>query len=317
MPERVLICGSIAFDTIMVFPDRFRRHILPEQSHILSVAFEVNELRREFGGTAGNIAYTLKMVGGEPIVMATVGEDADTYRRRLEKLGIATDCLRAIPDTYTAQAYITTDLDDNQITAFHAGAMNHSHQTPVSAAGDVALAILAPDGREGMLAHSAQLAQQGTPFIFDPGQGMPLFSGEELVDLVDRATHVAVNDYEAELLRERTGLDREAIAARLAARGGALIVTLGARGSHIYCNGQRLEIPPVAASAEVDPTGCGDAYRAGLLHGLVSGWDWRKTGRFAALLGAIKVASRGAQNHQVSRDELASMYGRHFDEALW
>lgn len=314
---RTLICGSLAFDTIMVFPDRFRNHILPEQTHILSVAFEVNELRREFGGTAGNIAYTLKLLGGEPVVMGTIGEDGEAYRQRLQNLGIAIDGLRKIEGAYTAQAFITTDLDDNQITAFHAGAMNHSHRNTVSEMSDIRLAIVAPDGRDGMLAHSAQLHAAGIPFIFDPGQGLPLFSGKELQHFIDIATHVAVNDYEMELLRERTGLTREDVAGNLRERGGALIVTSGARGSTIYAEGCSYAVASVPASAEIDPTGCGDAYRAGLLYGLAEGWDWEKTGRLAALLGSLKVACRGAQNHVFARAELSEIYYRHYQASLW
>jgi adenosine kinase len=301
----------------MVFPDRFRKHILPDQTHILSVAFEVSELRREFGGCAGNIAYTLKLLGGEPVVMATVGEDGELYRQRLERFGIATDGLRMVPGTYTAQAYITTDLDDNQITAFHAGAMNQSHQNRTEDVAGIALAIVAPDGRDGMIAHCEQLHAAGTPFIFDPGQGLPLFSGEELLRLIALANHIALNDYEAELLQKRTGLSLAQIAGMTARRGGALIVTSGARGSSIHADGTIYLIPTVPATAEVDPTGCGDAYRAGLLYGISERWDWTKTGRLAALLGAIKVACRGAQNHTFTRQELAELYYCHFEAPLW
>jgi adenosine kinase len=317
MPARTLICGSIAFDTIMVFPDRFRKHILPEQTHILSVAFEVNELRREFGGCAGNIAYTLKLLGGEPVVMATIGEDGEPYRRRLDHFRIATDGLRTVPDTYTAQAFITTDLDDNQITAFHPGAMNHSHRNRIDEVTDIALAIVAPDGRDGMIAHCEQLHAAGVPYIFDPGQGLPLFSGEELHHLIDIASHVALNDYEAELLQERTALRLEKIAHMVAKRGGALIVTSGARGSKIYADGTIHAIPTAPATAEVDPTGCGDAYRAGLLYGIAQHWDWGKTGRLAALLGALKIACRGGQNHTFTREKLGELYYRQFQAPLW
>ncbi|CAG1008077.1 adenosine kinase [Burkholderiales bacterium] len=315
--QRVLICGSIAYDTIMVFGDHFREHILPDQTHILNVSFQVTELRREFGGTAANIAYNLKQIGGEPVVMATIGADGASCRERLENLGVALDGLRVIDGTYTAQAYIITDLDDNQITAFHPGAMNQSHQSAVSDAKDIALGIVAPDGREGMLAHARQLASAGIPFVFDPGQGLPLFAGPELLDIVDRATYLTVNDYEGQLVQQKTGLGLERLAERLIRRGGALVVTLGAHGSRIYHGDGVLKIPAVHPRAVVDPTGCGDAYRAGLLYGIVNGWDWKRTGRLASLLGAIKVASRGAQNHVLHRDELSALYFQRFQEPLW
>lgn len=315
--QRVLICGSIAYDTIMVFGDRFREHILPDQTHILNVSFQVAEMRREFGGTAANIAYNLKHLGGEPVVMATMGIDGDSYRSRLESFDIALDGLRVIDGAYTAQAFIITDLDDNQITAFHPGAMNQSHQNSVTDIGEVVLGIVAPDGREGMIAHATQLAAAGIPFVFDPGQGLPLFSGPELLDFVDRATYVTVNDYEGQLIQQKTGLGIERLAERLIRRGGALIVTLGAHGSRIYHGDGVLKIPAVHPRAVVDPTGCGDAYRAGLLYGIVHEWDWKRTGRLASLLGAIKVASRGAQNHGFNRDELSAVYFQRFQEPLW
>ncbi|MBI3147036.1 MAG: carbohydrate kinase family protein [Betaproteobacteria bacterium] len=315
--QRVLICGSIAYDTIMVFGDRFREHILPDQTHILNVSFQVAEMRREFGGTAANIAYNLKHLGGEPVVMATLGLDGDSYRQRLEGFGVALDGLRVIDGTYTAQAYIITDLDDNQITAFHPGAMNQSHQNAVADVSDIALGIVAPDGREGMIAHAKQFAAAGIPFVFDPGQGLPLFSGPELLEVVDRATYLTVNDYEGQLVQQKTGLGLERLAERLIRRGGALVVTLGAHGSRIYNPDGLLRIPAVHPRAVVDPTGCGDAYRAGLLYGIVNGWAWQRTGRLASLLGAIKVASRGAQNHTLSRDELSALYFQRFQEPLW
>ena len=309
---RTLICGSIAYDNIMVFPGRFREHILPEQIHILNVAFLVPELRREFGGCAGNIAYNLKLLGADPLVMATVGDDATRYYERLERLGLFSDCVRRVPDTLTAQAFITTDLDDNQITAFHPGAMNYSHLNSITTALGAGLAIIAPDGREGMLQHAHELAQLGIPFMFDPGQGLPMFSREELVDFVDKATYIAVNDYEGKLLEERTGRKL----GKLAQQVKALIVTKGAQGSVIYADGQELDIPCVSATEEVDPTGCGDAYRAGLLHGIAAGFDWPKTGRLAALMGSIKIASRGGQNHSVNREEIVRLFRRHFQSGL-
>ena len=313
MAPRTLVCGSLALDTIMVFPDRFARHILPEQTHVLSVSFLVGEMRREWGGCAGNIAYNLKALGGEPVVMATVGGDDRAYPERLASLGIDTGGVRAIPDTYTAQAFIITDLDDNQITAFHPGAMNHAHANRVDDVDDIALGIVAPDGREGMRAHVQQMSSAGIPFIFDPGQGLPLFSGDELVEMIDASKYLAVNDYEVRLLSERTGLSQPDLAARV----DALIVTLGADGSRIYTDGFVLDIPSVKPEALVDPTGCGDAYRAGLLYGIAHGWDWQRTGRLASIMGSVKIASRGGQNHVVDRDRLAARYAVCFGGSLW
>lgn len=310
---RTLICGSIAYDTIMVFHDRFKDHILPHQLHILNVAFLVPDMRREFGGCAGNIAYTLKLLGGEALIMATVGDDYEPYGQRLQKLELSQQYVRRIPNTFTAQAFITTDLDDNQITAFHPGAMNHSHENHVREASGVALGIIAPDGREGMLQHAREFLEAGIPFVFDPGQGMPMFSGDELEAFIDMASYVTVNDYEGQLLQERTGKTLEDLARRVK----ALIVTLGARGSLLLTDGRRLEIPCVAARDIVDPTGCGDAYRAGLLYGIVKELDWSTTGRLASLLGAIKVAQRGGQNHRFSRDEIAQRYKDEFGNRPW
>ena len=309
---RTLICGSLALDTIMVFPDRFARHILPGETHMLSVSFQIGEMRREWGGCAGNIAYNLKGLGGEPVVMATVGDDGG-YLERLAAQNIAADGVRVVPGTYTAQAFIITDLDDNQITAFHPGAMNESHRNRVGDVVGIALGIVAPDGREGMRSHVREFAAAHVPFIFDPGQGLPLFSGAELIEMVDCAKYVAVNDYEARLLAERTGLSIETIAARV----DALIVTRGGDGSRIYTDGTVLEIPAVRPAALVDPTGCGDAYRAGLLYGIGQRWDWERTGRLASLLGSIKIASRGGQNHALGRDAVAALYGERFGQALF
>ena len=309
---RTLICGSLALDTIMVFPDRFARHILPGETHVLSVSFQIGEMRREWGGCAGNIAYNLKGLGGEPVVMATVGDDGG-YLERLAAQNIAADGVRVVPGTYTAQAFIITDLDDNQITAFHPGAMNESHRNRVGDVVGIALGIVAPDGREGMRSHVREFAAAHVPFIFDPGQGLPLFSGAELIEMVDCAKYVAVNDYEARLLAERTGLSIEAIAARV----DALIVTRGGEGSRIYTDGAVLEIPAVRPAALVDPTGCGDAYRAGLLYGIGQRWDWERTGRLASLLGSMKIASRGGQNHALGRDAVAALYGERFGQALF
>jgi adenosine kinase len=309
---RTLICGSIAYDNIMVFGGRFREQILPEQIHILNVSFLVPELRREFGGCAGNIAYNLKLLGADPLMMATVGEDALKYFERLEHLGLRRDCVRQVPNTLTAQAFITTDLDDNQITAFHPGAMNYSHLNTITQELGARLAIIAPDGREGMLQHARELAELRIPFMFDPGQGLPMFSGEELLAFVEQASYVAVNDYEGRLLEERTGSKLEEFARSLK----ALFLTRGAEGSVIYVNGQRIDIPCVKATEVVDPTGCGDAYRAGLLYGIAAGFDWEKTGRLAALMGAIKIASRGGQNHKASRDQIAHLFRENFKSDL-
>ncbi|NMG46045.1 carbohydrate kinase family protein [Aromatoleum toluvorans] len=309
----ILVCGSMAYDTIMVFHDRFKRHILPEQIHILNVSFLVPDMRREFGGCAGNIAYNLKLLGADPLIMATVGDDAEPYRRRLDKLGLRQDHVRHVPESFTAQAFITTDLDDNQITAFHPGAMNQSHLNRVQDAAGVKLGIVSPDGRDGMLNHATQFAAAGVPFVFDPGQGMPLFSGEELLHCLNLATYCTVNDYEARMLCERTGRSLE----QLAGSVEALVVTLGPEGSRIYAGGECVEIPCVAADEVVDPTGCGDAYRAGLLYGIAEGYDWLKTGRLASLLGSIKIASRGGQNHAPDRAEIGARYVQAFGEALW
>jgi adenosine kinase len=308
-----LICGSIAYDTIMVFPGRFKEHILPEKLHILNVAFLVPDMRREFGGCAGNIAYNLQMIGGKPQIMATVGDDVQPYVYRLEKLQLSQRHVRQVADTFTAQAFITTDLDDNQITAFHPGAMNYSHQNHVGDAADVSLGIVSPDGRDGMLQHAREFQAAGIPFVFDPGQGLPMFNGEELVNFLHQADYLTVNDYEAQLLQEKTG---ETLAA-LARHVKALIVTLGPQGSLIYANGRQIEIPCAKPDAVVDPTGCGDAYRAGLLYGIVNGLDWDLSGRLASLLGALKIAHRGGQNHHYSRDEIAARFKQNFGTSIW
>lgn len=309
----ILVCGSLAYDTIMVFQDRFKHHILPDQIHILNVSFLVPDMRREFGGCAGNIAYSLHLLGADPLIMATVGDDAASYLARLDELGLRRNHVRLVPYTYTAQAFITTDLDDNQITAFHPGAMMQSHLNRVDDARGVSLGIVAPDGKDGMLAHVERFAANGIPFVLDPGQAMPLFSGAELLECLTQARYCTLNDYEARLLCERTGLTLE----RLAAMVDALVVTLGAAGSRIYADGEVLEIPGVAPEQVVDPTGCGDAYRAGLLYGISQGFDWLRTGRLASLMGAIKVASRGGQNHAPSRDEIAERYLRAFGDRPW
>ena len=292
----VLICGSFAYDNIMVFPDQFKNHILPDKVHMLNVAFLVPELRREFGGCAGNIAYNLKLLGDEPVPMGTVGTDFEPYAEWMDKHGINRQHVHVKQGHYTAQAYITTDIDDNQITAFHPGAMNLAHETPISEAKDIKLAIVAPDGRDGMVQHAQQLADAKIPFIFDPGQGLPMFNGEELMQFAKQATYIALNDYEAQLFMDRTGLTETEIAKHVE----ALVITRGAKGSHIYTEGKRIDIACQKAERVVDPTGCGDAYRAGLLHGILNGKDWEETGRIAAMMGAIKIAHHGTQNHKIN-----------------
>ena len=307
-----LICGSMAYDTIMVFQDQFKKHILPEQIHILNVAFLVPEMRREFGGCAGNIAYNLKLLGGSPLIMATVGDDFGAYAARLDMLGISQQHIRTVPGSYTGQAFITTDLDDNQITAFHPGAMSYSEKIHVVEAQGVTLGIVAPDGRSGMLQHAREFHEAGIPWVFDPGQGMPMFSGEELLHFVEQADYVTVNDYEAKLLQDKTGMT----IAELVKRVRAFVVTLGAQGSIIYTGGKEIPIPAAKPEALLDPTGCGDAYRAGLLYGIQQGWDWESSGRLASLMGAIKIASRGGQNHAPTRDELKAQFQRHFGYSI-
>ena len=303
-----LICGSIAFDSIMLFKGRFRDHILPDQVHILNVAFLVPELRREFGGCSGNIAYNLRMLGGVPWPMATVGDDSGPYFERLAALGIEQRFVRKIAGHYTAQAFITTDLDDNQITAFHPGAMTQSHLNTVPGDGSVKLGIIAPDGRDGMLQHAQQFADHGIPFIFDPGQGLPMFNGEELLWFIARAHYVAVNDYEGKLLEERTGRALGDLAKQLK----ALIVTRGGNGSEIHVDGKIVHIPIAQARQIVDPTGCGDAYRAGLLYGIAQQLDWETCGRLAAVMGAMKIEHAGAQNHTGDRASIRDRFKQAF-----
>jgi adenosine kinase len=305
---RTLICGSLAFDTIMVFHDHFKNHILPDKIHILNVSFLVPAMRREYGGCAGNIAYNLKLLGGEPVIMATVGEDFAAYRERLDELGLSRECVRRVAGTYTAQAFITTDLSDNQITAFHPGAMNQSHLNDAGSARGIKLGIVSPDGREGMLSHCEQFDRANIPFVFDPGQGMPLFNGDELMQMVRQADYVTLNDYEAELLQARTGRTLE----RLAQEVKCLIVTRGGEGSRFHVEGKVLDIPAAPVDEVVDPTGCGDAFRAGLLYGIVNGLNWETTGRLASLMGAIKIESRGAQNHAPSRMAIETRFAESF-----
>ncbi|MFZ5455123.1 MAG: carbohydrate kinase family protein [Pseudomonadota bacterium] len=308
----VLICGSIAYDNIMVFPDRFKHHILPDQIHILNVSFLVPDMRREFGGCAGNIAYNLKLLGGEPLMMATVGQDAGPYFERFAALGIPVTHVRRVDDAFTAQCFITTDLDDNQITAFHPGAMSFSHENRVSDAQGVKLGIVAPDGRDGMLTHAQQFADAGIPFVFDPGQGMPMFNGDDLLHFLELATWCTVNDYEARMLCDRTGLSE----AQIAERVDALIVTRGGEGSRVYHGGSVTEVACVPADELLDPTGCGDAYRGGLLYGLSRGADVVSSARLASVMGAIKIASRGGQNHAPTRTEIERRFRATFGSAL-
>ena len=309
---RTLICGSLAFDSIMVFHDHFKHHILPDKIHMLNVSFLVPDMRREFGGCAGNIAYNLKLLDGEPVIMATVGEDFTPYASRLDRLGLSQECVRRVEGSYTAQAFITTDLSDNQITAFHPGAMNQSHLNDARTARDIGLGIVSPDGREGMLTHCAQFAEAGIPFVFDPGQGMPLFNGEELLQMVQQSDYVTLNDYEAELLQART---RQNLS-QLAGSVKALIVTKGAEGADIYANGEITTIPVAPVREVLDPTGCGDAFRAGLLYGIANRMDWGTAGRLASLMGAIKIESRGGQNHAPSRVEIESRFAESFGYSI-
>ena len=310
---KILVTGSIAYDTIMVFPDRFRNHLLADQLHILNVCFLTQEMRREFGGTAGNIGYNLKLLGEQPLVMASVGEDIAPYLQRFERLGIGTAQMRRIAGQFTAQAFITTDLDDNQITAFHPGAMNFAHESHVDRALGAGLAIVAPDGKEGMLQHARECAAAGVPFVFDPGQGLPMFSGAELAEMVRLADFLAVNDYEGRMLEEKTGRSLEDLARELK----ALVVTFGAKGSLVMAGGERHEVPCVEADRVVDPTGCCDAYRAGLLYGIAHGWDWPTTGKLGAVMGAVKIAHRGAQNHATAREEIEARFRRAFGYSPW
>lgn len=309
---QTLICGSLAFDTIMVFQDKFKHHILPEKIHILNVAFLVPEMRREYGGTAGNIAYNLQLLNGNPLIMSTVGEDFGEYAVRLKNLGIDSTHIKTITGSHTAQAFITTDLDDNQIIAFHPGAMNQSHSNSVKEARDVSLAIIAPDGRDGMFQHARECHEAGIPFLFDPGQGLPMFSGEELMHFIEMADYMSVNDYEAQLIEDKTGHSIESLALKVK----ALIVTLGSKGSAIHADGQRIHIPCVEAEAVVDPTGCGDAYRAGLLYGMARNWDWQTCGRLASVMGSLKIASRGGQNHTPQIADIERLYHQAFGDRI-
>jgi adenosine kinase len=290
-----LICGSLAFDTIMDFEGRFAEQILPDQLHILNVSFLVPSLRRDFGGCAGNIAYSLKVLGGTPLPMATLGTDAADYLQRLNTLGISTEYVRQVEGSYTAQAMIMTDRDNNQITAFHPGAMMQAHITKIEKRSDIQLAIISPDGRDAMVQHAEQLKAADIPFVFDPGQGLPMFDGADLARFIDQATWVTVNDYEGKMLSDRTGLSHAEISRRVK----GLIVTLGAEGCEVWVDGEKTLVPPVKATAVVDPTGCGDAWRGALLFGLEQGWSLVKCAALGNQVGALKIAQRGPQNYNV------------------
>lgn len=307
-----LVTGSFAYDTIMVFHDHFKNHILPDQVHILNVCFFVPDMRKEYGGCSGNIAYNLKLLGGDPVPMGTVGEDFGPYRNRLKELGLMDNHVREISGTYTAQAFMTTDQDNNQIIAFHPGAMNHAHENKVSDASGIDLGIVAPDGRDAMIQHSAQFVEAGISFFFDPGQGLPMFDGEELLQFVDQATYVCVNDYESELLVDKTGKPLDEIAKMVE----ALIVTRGSEGSDIYLDTGHTHIDTISVSEVNDPTGCGDAFRAGLLHGISQGWDWQSTGQLASLMGGFKIEHHGTQNHVPTKSDIEARYKENFGSEI-
>jgi len=306
-----LICGSFAYDTIMVFPDQFKNHILPDKVHILNVSFLVPEMRREFGGCAGNIAFNLKLLGEEPLPMATVGNDFAPYAEWMDKFAVNRKYLKEV-DSYTGQAFITTDQDDNQITAFHPGAMGFSHENSVLKTEGVKVGIVAPDGRDGMIQHAKDFAEAGIPFIFDPGQGLPMFDGDDLMAFAEQATWIALNDYEAQLFSERTGKSAEELSEMVE----AVIITRGAKGSQIYSKGKTYDIPVAKVSELKDPTGCGDAFRAGLLYGILNKLDWNTTGQIASLMGAIKIESNGTQNHAFTMQEFKQRYKENFGSSF-
>jgi adenosine kinase len=308
----ILVCGSLAYDTIMVFPDQFRKHILPDQIHILNVAFLVPDMRREYGGTGGNISYNLRLLGESPLVMATVGHDFDPYHQRLSGLGLSSRHVRRIEDQFTAQAFITTDIDDNQITAFHPGAMSFSHQNRISEASGVTVAIVSPDGRQGMVEHARDLLAARIPYIFDPGQGLPMFSGQDIEALAQGAIAVTVNDYEARVVGQKTGKPVEA----LVRPDRVVIVTRGGEGSTVHTSEGTIEVAPVKPSGLVDPTGCGDAFRAGLLYGVAHQWDWKRSAELGSVMGSIKIAHRGGQNHRPTRQHIEHMLQAEFGATL-
>lgn len=312
MKKTALICGSYAYDHIMVFEDKFKNHILPDKVHMLNISFLVPSMRKEFGGCGGNIAYNLHLLGENALPMATVGEDFAPYLARMKKQGINTKHIKEVADNYTGQAFITTDMDDNQITAFHPGAMNESHQNQVEDAQNIDIGIISPDGREGMITHARQFFVAKIPFIFDPGQGITMFSGAELINFIEQASYIAMNDYEAQLLESKTGLNLATIATKVK----ALIITKGGEGSEIYTGGELINIQPVTADTTLDPTGCGDAYRAGLLCGLMNDLDWQTTGQLASVLGAIKIAHIGTQNHHFNSEKIKKLYQQSYNQSL-
>ena len=305
--KNILICGSIAYDSIMVFQDQFKNHILPDQIHNLNICFYVPEMKKNFGGTAGNIAYNLKLLRSNPLIMATHGDDFELYSNWLDSLGISKKYMKKITGMFTAQAFITTDQDDNQITAFHPGAMIQAHTNSIANVEDsIDLAIIAPDGRDAMIQHAQQCYEANIPFIFDPGQGLPMFTAEELITFIEQASYIAVNDYEAKLLQDKTGLTVEKITSKVK----AFIVTKGAHGSEIYTDDEMIKIDAIKASNLVDPTGCGDAFRSGLIYGISAGWDWHKTGKLASVMGAIKIGFEGGQNHQPTIHDIETLFGQ-------
>ena len=302
----------MAYDTIMVFEDQFKNHILPEQTHILNVAFLVPKMTRHLGGCAGNIAYNLKLLGGDPVIMATVGEDFGPYYRYLEEQDLSAEYVTKVDDTFTAQAFITTDIDNNQIIAFHPGAMNFAHHNKIGDAKGIELGIVGPDGRDAMIQHAQQFAELEIPFVFDPGQGLPMFGGDELLTFLDQANYAIVNDYESQMLLDKTGLTLE----QLAEKVETLIVTRGGQGSEVYHAGEMIKIACAATSGVVDPTGCGDAYRAGVMHGMATARDWKTCGQMGSLCGAIKIEQSGTQNHTFTSASFAERYQQAFGESL-
>jgi len=304
--SNILICGSMAYDSIMVFNDYFKNHILPDQIHKLSVAFYVPELKRNFGGTAGNIAYNLSLLNTSALIMATVGEDFQTYVERLSKYEINQDYIKIIPDTLTAQAYITTDLDDNQITAFHPGAMTQSHKNSINTITEnIDLAIIAPDGKDGMVQHASECIKKNIPFLFDPGQGLPMFDKDELMLFIDQARYIALNDYELQLILDKTKITLKELSDSV----DALIVTKGSQGSVIHSQNEIINIDAIPVKTPVDPTGCGDAFRAGLIYGIVNNFNWEKSGRLASVMGAIKINHKGGQNHTAQISDIEKLFG--------
>jgi adenosine kinase len=314
MSRRVLISGSVAFDTIMVFDGHFKEHILPERVHMLNVSFLTPRLKREAGGCAANIAYNLSLLGGEPAILAAVGEDGADYVRQLAGRNIDVSQVKVLKDFYTPQAFITTDLSDNQITAFHPGAMGEAHQADAARLAPAAWGIVSPNGKQAMIDHARQYAELKIPAIFDPGQGLPMFSGDELRSLIATTSAVTVNDYEFSMICEKTGWSE----AELAAAAGVLIVTRGGDGSHLYLDGKGVEVIKAAPIVKaIDPTGCGDAYRGGLLYGLAEGWDWPKAAKLGSVMGAIKIESQGPQNHAPDRDAVSRRFAEAYGASPW